>query len=140
MKFKNWYETFEAPTNPGKIIWYNDYTDEIINGPICGENLVARFDLGQDSYWIRFEEIESNSISISFGTKRRGVFMTKAGTPFTALSQVFGVVGQFLQSCPRIRFTFTSYSDARNRVFTRLIARFFPHYVQDSEGFYVLHQ
>lgn len=136
MDFKKWYEVFDTPAEAQGVVWYDDDTEQPIHGPACGHNLAARFDLGKDSYWVRIEEVDVNSVSVAFGTKRSGVFMTKTGTPFTALTQVFGVIGQFLQACPQARFTFTGYSDARNRVFTRLIAKFFPAYSQDEEGFY----
>lgn len=136
MNFKKWLEVFETPTQNKHVVWYDDDTEEQITVPKCGHNLVARFDFGTNSYWVRFEEIDAKSVTVSFGTKRNGVFMTKTGTPFTVLSQVFGVIGQFLQACPQARFTFTGYSETRNRVFTRLIAKFFPDYSQDEEGFY----
>lgn len=136
MNFKKWYEVFESPSQATGVTWYDDDTEQQIPSPHCGLNLAARFAAGTDEYWVRFEEVDANAVIISFGTKRNGVFMTKAGTPFTVLSQVFGVIGQFLQACPQIRFTFTGYSEARNRVFTRLIAKFFPAYTQDEEGFY----
>lgn len=136
MEFRKWYEVFDTPTETQNVVWYNDDTEQVIHGPICGHNLVARFNLAKDSYWVRIEEIDTDSVSISFGTRRTGVFMTNTSTPFTTLTQVLGVLGQFLQVCPQVRFTFTGYSNARNRVFTRLIAKFLPNYTQTEDGFY----
>ncbi len=136
MNFKAWYEVFEPSTEIKNVTWYDGETEQPISGPMCNRHLLARFNLGDDTYWIRIDEVDDNSVDLSFGTYRRGISMTGANTPFTALTHVFGVVGQFLKACPRARFTFTGASFSRNRIFSRMIAKLFPNYSQDEEGFY----
>lgn len=135
MEFKKWMETF-GDQAPDGVSWYDDDTDEAIPQPVCGKNLVARLALVGNSYWVRFEEADQDSYVISFGTRERGVFLTKGNSPFTVLNAVFGVIRTFLQACPSARFTFTAYSTGRAVVFEKMIDKLFPNYHLDDEGYY----
>lgn len=117
-------------------MWHDDATDEVLPGPTCGRDLTARLGLAGQSYWVRFEEAEAGDYILSFGTKARGVFLTKGNSPFTVLSTVFGLIRTFLNACPRARFNFTAGSTARGVVFERMIDKLFPDYAQDEDGYY----
>lgn len=137
MNFKKWLEVFDAPPEaPGGVVWHDDATDEVLPGPTCGRDLVARLGLAGQSYWVRIEEGNPGDYDLSFGTKERGVFLTKGNSPFTVLSTVFGVFRTFLNACPQARFNYTAYSTSRGVVFERLFEKLFPDYAQDEDGYY----
>lgn len=135
MHFRTWLETMDTP--PGPTDWSDGDTNQPLPGPVCGRHLRAAFSHGDEQFWVTFDLVDDGVYDITFGTRRRGVFLTNAGIPFSTMSRVLGIIRQQVTACQAKGFRYTPESRKRGQVFEKVFARHFPDYPYDpNTGMY----
>ncbi len=129
MCFRSWLESFDTPT--GQVVWSDAETDEALPGPVCGRHLRASFGHAGEQFWVTMDLVDDGVYDITFGTARRGVFLTGGGVPFSTMSRVMGVIRQQVDACRAKGFRYTPESQKRGRVFDKLFQRAFPDFPYD---------
>lgn len=136
MRFKKWLEVFDNIQAGSKFIWVDADSNEQLPGPACDRHSSALFQAGSHDYKVTFEIIDDGIVNVDFVTKKRGVFLTNEGIPFTVMNQVMAALRQYADHCKIKGFEFMPESFERLRVFRRIIGRMMPDF-EERDGLFV---